>query len=147
MIARARRLRAGELLTLTGTVALVVSLFVREFQRAGETLDAWSTFDAGVVLLILGALAGLVLVVAALAERTTALPMAATVGAVPLALAACIAALARALALPGGASETCFGAWLALAGAALILLGAWQTMRDEHRPLYPPARPEPRPLP
>lgn len=147
MTARLRRLRAGELIALAGAICVLVSLFVRDFEGPSGTLDAWSTFDAGVVLLALAALAALALVVATLAERTTAIPVAIEVTAVPLALAGVIAALVRALAKPGNASEVCFGAWLGLAGAALILIGVWQAMRDEHGPLYPPARPEPRPRP
>jgi hypothetical protein len=36
---------------------------------------------------------------------------------------------------------------LALAGTALILLGAWLALRDERPSLYKPAQPEPRPRP
>ncbi|HTB70078.1 MAG TPA: hypothetical protein VK707_03780, partial [Solirubrobacteraceae bacterium] len=80
-------------------------------------------------------------------ERSTAIPVALEVTAIPLAFAATIAAIVRALERPDGASEVCFGVWLALAGAVLILIGVWQAMRDEHRSLYPPARPDPRPRP
>jgi hypothetical protein len=55
-----------------------------------------------------------------------------------------IAALVRALERPDHATEVCFGAWLALAGAVVILAGAWQVLRDERPSLYKPARPEPR---
>jgi hypothetical protein len=66
---------------------------------------------------------------------------------VPLGLAAVIAAVVRVLERPDDASSLAAGAWLALAGAVAILLGAWQTMRDEHGSLYEPATPEPRPRP
>jgi len=48
---------------------------------------------------------------------------------------------------PGGATSVCIGAWLALAGAVAVLVGTWYAMRDEHRRLYPPATPAPRPRP
>jgi hypothetical protein len=147
MSRRLRRLRAGELIALAGAVCVLVSQFVRDFEGPSGALDGWSTFDAGVVLLLLAAIAALGLCVATLAERSTAIPVAVEVTAIPLALAATIAALVRALEKPGGAHETCFGVWLGLAGAALILTGVWQAMRDEHGPLYPPARPAPRPRP
>ncbi len=146
-MARVRRLRVGELTALAGAVCVLVSLFVRDYEGPSGVLDGWDTFDAGVVLMLLAALAGLGLAVATLAERSTAIPVAIEVSAIPLALAAAIAALVRALDKPGGASEVCFGAWLGLAGAALILAGVWQATRDEHSSLYPPARPQPRPRP
>ena len=53
-----------------------------------------------------------------------------------------IAALVRVLERPDHATSLCGGAWLALAGAVAILLGAWQSMRDEHTSLYEPATPD-----
>ena len=38
-------------------------------------------------------------------------------------------------------------AWLALAGAVAIVLGAWQSMRDERTSLYEPSGAPPRPPP
>jgi hypothetical protein len=144
---RPARARAGEWLALAGAACVIVSLFERNYDGPSGTLDGWRTFDVGVLLLIAAALAALALFVATIAERATAVPVAIEVSAIPLAFAAAIGALVRALSPPGDATSTCFGVWLALAGAVLILLGAWQATRDEHRSLYPPARPEPRPRP
>jgi hypothetical protein len=47
---------------------------------------------------------------------------------------------------PQGATSLCAGAWVALVGALLILVGSWESMRDERTRLYPPANPEPRKL-
>ena len=55
-----------------------------------------------------------------------------------------IAAVVRVLERPHNASSLCAGAWLALAGAVLILLGSWLSMRDERTSLYPPVTHEPR---
>jgi hypothetical protein len=58
-----------------------------------------------------------------------------------------IAAIIRVLERPDHATSVCVGAWLALAGAVAILVGAWQSLRDERPSLYEPVRPEPRPRP
>jgi uncharacterized integral membrane protein len=144
---RLARARAGEWVALAGAACVIVSLFVRNYERPPATLDAWRTFGPGVVLLLLAAVAGVALFVTVVAERSTAIPVAVEVMTVPFAFAAVIAAIVRALERPDGASAVCFGAWLALAGAVLVLAGAWQAMRDEHGRLYPPATPTPRPRP
>ncbi len=141
------RLRAGELLALAGAVCVIVALFVRSYEGPAGTLDAWNTFDIGVVLLALASLAAIALSAVTVFERSPALPVVAEVTTITLALAALIAALARALERPHGATEVCFGAWLALIGAAAILAGAWQALRDERRSLYDPATPPARPRP
>ena len=142
------KVRAGELLALLGAACVVVSLLLAWYEgsRVG-TLDAWDTFGAGVVLLLAAAAIAIALFAATLLERGSAIPVALEVTAVPLALAALVAALVRLLERPQGASGVCAGAWLALAGAAAILAGAWLAMRDERRSLYRPADPDPRPRP
>jgi len=142
-----RRLRAGELLASVGAACVIVSLFVPAYESPTGRLDAWDTFGPGVALLIIAAITALVLVVGSIAERSTAVPVAAAVWSVPFGLAAVIAALVRVLERPDHATSLAAGAWLALAGALAILLGAWQSMRDEHSSLYEPAKPEPRPRP
>ena len=138
-----RRLRAGELLALGGAVCVIVSLFLPWYEAPGGALDAWDTFGVALALLIVAAASALVLVVATLAERSTALPVAAAVWTTLLGVVAVIAALVRLLERPEHATSLRAGPWLALAGALAILAGAWQSMRDERRSLYPPARPDP----
>ena len=58
-----------------------------------------------------------------------------------------IAAVVRLLERPDHAGSLCAGAWLAFAGALLILAGAWQSMRDERPSLYEPAMPPAQPPP
>ena len=139
-----RRLRSGELLALLGAGLVIAALFLNWYETPSGNLDAWDTFGPAVALLGLAALAALVLVATALGERSPALPVAASVWAVPVALAGVISAVVRLLERPQHATALCAGAWLALAGALLILAGAWQTIRDEHGPLYDPADPPPR---
>ncbi len=142
-----KRMRVGELLALAGAACVIVSLFLRWYETPTGSLDAWSTFGPAMVLLMLGAGAALALVAATVTERSTALPVAAAVWTFALGLVAVIAALVRVIERPDHATSLCAGAWLALAGAVLILAGAWQSMRDERTSLYEPAAPPPRPPP
>jgi hypothetical protein len=143
-----RRLRAGELLALLGATLVIVSLVLPWYRGSTlGTLSAWDTFGAALVLLIAAACAALAVVASALTERSTALPVSAAVWSVVLGLIGLIAALVRVLERPDHASSLCAGAWLALAGAAAIPLGAWLALRDEHASLYPPAASPPRPRP
>ncbi len=142
-----RQLRLGELLALAGAVLVIVSLFERWYEAPVGNLDAWDTFGPGVVLLLAAVCAALAMVLSALTERSTALPVSIAVWTVLLGLLAVIAAIVRVLERPQHATHVCIGAWLALAGAVLILAGAWQALRDERPSLYKPARPEPRPRP
>jgi hypothetical protein len=142
-----KRVRTGELVALVGAVCVIVSLFLPWYESPSGTLDAWSTFGPAVALLMLAAGAALVLVLVTVTERSTALPVFAGVWCVPLGLIAVIAALVRVLERPDHATALCAGTWLAFAGAVAILLGAWQSIRDERTSLYEPATPPLRPPP
>jgi len=142
-----RQLRVGETVALLGAIAAIVSLFVRDYYGPAGSLDAWNTFGPGVVLLLAAVCAALAMVLSAVTERSPALPVSTAVWCVLLGFVATIAALVRALERPDHATEVCHGAWLALTGAVLILLGAWLVLRDERPSLYTPARPEPRARP
>jgi drug/metabolite transporter (DMT)-like permease len=144
---RLRRLRRGELAALLGAVLVLVSLFVPNYESPAGNLDAWDTFGAAVALLLAAACAALAMVISALTERTSALPVSTAVWCVPLGLAGVIAAVVRLLERPEGATGLAAGGWLALLGALAILAGAWETLRDEHTSLYEPARPPRRPPP
>jgi hypothetical protein len=110
---RPSRLRSGEILAGLGAAAAVVALV------AGG--PSWLV----IVPLAAAALATLVLVITTLAERTPALPLAVGVVTVPLGLLAVLAALVEAIAEGG------WEAWLSLAGALAILVGAWRALADE----------------
>lgn len=147
---RLTRLRLGELAVLLGVVGIVVALTLPWYENAdtlrgaGGKLSAWDTFGPGVLLLLLAAAIGLVLVVATVTEHSTALPVAAAVWSTLFGIVGVVAAVIRLLERPDSAYSLCAGAWVAFAGALLIALGSWQSMRDERTGLYPPARPEPR---
>jgi hypothetical protein len=142
-----RQLRVGELAGLAGAICAIVSLFVRSYEGPTGTLDAWNTFGPGVVLQLAAIAGALAMVLSAVTERSTALPVSTAVWSVLLGLLATIASLVRVFARPGHATETCIGVWLALAGSLAILVGAWLVLRDERPSLYKPAAPEPRPRP
>jgi hypothetical protein len=143
---RLTRLRIGELVALIGVIVTVVALTRPWYETPAGNLSAWATFGPAVALLMISAVVALVLVVATVFERSTALPVAAGVWCVLFALIGAIAALVRVIERPQHAYGLCAGAWLGLAGALLILIGAWLSMRDERTSLYPPATPEPRKL-
>jgi hypothetical protein len=137
-----RRLRLGELLALAGAICVIVSLFEPWYENSLGKLSAWDTFGPALVLLIAAAAAALGLV-----ERSTALPVAAGVWSTLFGVIAVIAAIVRVLERPEHATSLCAGAWLALAGAILMLVGSWQSMRDERGSMYEPAEPPPLPPP
>jgi hypothetical protein len=142
-----RRLRVGELVALAGVGLVIASLLLPWYESPIGNLDAWDTFGPGIALLLAAVCAALAMVLTALTERSPALPIASAVWCVPLALFAVIATVVRVLERPDHATGLCAGAWLALVGAALILIGAWLTMRDERPSMYEPANPPSRPAP
>lgn len=140
-------MRAGELVVLAGAIAAILSLLERWYETPIGNLGAWNDFGPAIVLLLAAVCAALAVVVSALAERSPALPVSSAVWCVWLSLLALIAAIVRVLERPDHASMVCVGAWLALAGSALMLIGAWLALRDERPSMYRPARPAPRPRP
>ena len=142
-----RQLRLGELLGLVGAACIVVSLFEPWYEGPAGNLTAWNTFGPAVVLLLATLCAALAMVVSAVTERSTALPVSTAVWSVLLGLIGVIAAIVRVIERPEHSSGLCIGAWLGLAGAVAILIGAWQVIRDERPSLYEPARPTPRARP
>lgn len=144
---RLRRLRPGELVALAGAICVIVALTQPWYETSFAQLSAWDTFGPAVVLLIAATAAALMLVMATITERSTALPVAAAVWSTLFGIVASIAAIVRVLERPDHADRVCRGGWLALAGALLMLAGSWQSMRDERTSLYDPAQPPPLPPP
>ncbi|MDE3069223.1 MAG: hypothetical protein KGJ43_00655 [Acidobacteriota bacterium] len=142
-----RRLRAGELIALLGAGLAIASLVLPWYETPSGNLDAWETFGVAVALIVLATVFALALVLATLAERSTAIPMATVVWTVLAGMAGLVAALIRVLERPDHATGLCAAPWLALAGVAAILVGAWQAMRDERTSAYEPPPVERRPPP
>lgn len=141
-----RRLRAGELAALLGAICVILALTRPWYETLEGDLNAWRTFGPTIVLLMIAAALALLLAIATLTERSAALPVALAVWTTLFGVIALICAVIRLLERPHNASGLCAGPWLAFAGAILILLGAWQSMRDERPSLYEPATPERRKL-
>jgi hypothetical protein len=142
------KLRGGELTALAGVGATIAALLLPWYQSPAGNLSLWDTFGPAAALLLAALSAALAMILSALLERESpALPVSTAVWCVLLGLIGSIAAIVRVLERPQHASGLCAGAWLGLAGALLILLGAWLTIRDERPSRYSPARPEPRPRP
>ncbi len=131
-----RQLRAGEWIALVGSICVLVSLALPWYDTPSGSVSAWSTFGPTVVILIISAVLGLVMVLAAITARSSAIPVASVVWSVIGGLAAVVCALVRVLERPDHASGTAVGGWLALAGALAILVGSWQAMRDERTSAY-----------
>ncbi len=142
-----KQFRVGETIVSIGAVLLIVSLLKPWYETPIGTLDAWDTFGPAVILLLTALCAALAMVLSAVTERSTALPVSIAVWCVLLGLIATAAAVVRVLERPEHATSLCAGPWLALAGAVAVLLGAWLALRDERPSLYDPATPEPRPRP
>lgn len=142
-----RRLRLGELLALAGSACVIISLLEPWYASAISQLDAWDTFGPALVLILAALCAALAMIISALSERSAALPVASAVWCVLLGLMAVPAAVVRILERPDHATSLCAGAWLALVGSGLILIGAWLALRDERPALYGRALPQPRPRP
>jgi hypothetical protein len=142
-----RRLRSGELIALLGAACLVVSFTRRWYSGPRGDLTAWDTFGVAVVLLLVAAVFAVALALANLAERSPALPVALAIWGILFGFLASVAALVRLFERPAQSTSLCAGAWLALAGALLVLVGSWLSIRDERTSLYRPPSVPPRPAP
>jgi hypothetical protein len=141
-----RRLRWGELTALAGAVSLIVAFTLPWYSGPSGNLTAWDTFGAAIVLLLIATALALALAVANLTERSPALPVALAIWSILFGFVASVAALVRLFDRPA-ATSLCAGAWLVLAGALLVLVGSWLSIRDERTSLYRPVDVPPRPAP
>jgi len=132
------RLRLGEWIATVGAVALAIFSFLPWFQGPDGNLTAWDSFGVVDVLIILVVVSALTLTVTTLTERTTALPVASAVWTTLFAIVAFVGILLRVLIKPSGATGHCAGSWLALLASALIVIGAWLSMRDDRIGRYEP---------
>jgi hypothetical protein len=110
-----------------GAILLLVSLFLDWYgaERGAEAISAWTSFELVDLLLALVALAAIAAALEPLARRTSHVPD--TVGALggPVALLLVIVSILNfPPAAQGFDAELEVGAWLALAGAAIMCAGA-----------------------
>jgi hypothetical protein len=147
------RLRGGELLTGVGAVALVVSLFLEWVGPVGATgWDALGWLVLALVVIAVLCAAGLVVLTAA--DRPVTHIVAAAVVTATIAPVALLVLALRALVFQPGANDVTtveYGAWIGLAGAALLTVGAWWSLADERtdapESAYVPPAPRPAPPP
>ncbi|MCP9488472.1 MAG: hypothetical protein MSC31_01195 [Solirubrobacteraceae bacterium MAG38_C4-C5] len=120
-----RLLRWGDVLAFAAGVGL---LFVLGLEWYGGD-SGWEGLPVLRFLLALVALSGIALGIPGALERTVALPVAASVVALPLGLLATLTLLVRTLFELGGGIGA--GGWLGLLCVLAISLGAFRSMKDE----------------
>jgi hypothetical protein len=147
------RLRGGELLAGAGAVVLVVSLFLEWAGPVGES--GWDALGWLVLaLVVIALLCAAALVALTAADRPVTHIVAAAVLTATAAPIALLALVLRALVFQPGPNELVTvegGAWIGLAGAALLAIGAWWSLADERtdapESAYVPPAPRPAPPP
>jgi hypothetical protein len=129
------RLRPADLLAGGSGLLLAIALFLPWYGFGGMREDAWQALTLTEIPAALAALGALALVVATVTQRSPAVPLAIAVATATIALVAVIAIAVRAGVTPAGASERCYGLWVGLAAALLVLVAALLSLRDE-RPAW-----------
>jgi hypothetical protein len=127
-----RRLSAGEWVAGAGAVLLLVSLFLPWYSVGGADVTAWQSMTVDDVLL--AAVAVWVLIGLALTMRRSqpAVPVVYASLTTLFGIVALIVAVWRvADPAPAAHASRAIGAWLGLAGAALVAGGGWAGMHDE----------------
>jgi hypothetical protein len=145
------RLRGGELLAGAGVVVLLVSLFLEWFGPGGES--GWSSLGWPTLVVAIAAIAAAAwLVVATATARLITQVVAGAVLASTIGPIGFLALALRALVFQPGANAVTtvkYGAWIGLAGAALLAIGAWWALADERtgapESAYSPPAPRPAP--
>jgi hypothetical protein len=130
-----RRARPAELLALISAIVLALALFLPWYSVGGVRRDAFQTLTATQWLLAAAALVALALFITTVAQRSPALPVAMAVWTTLAGLIATVLVVVRAVALPSGATDRCYGLWVALAAAAALALAGALSMHDE-RPFW-----------
>ena len=146
----ARRIDAGAAVAATGAVLLLVSLFLDWYGERDEGYSAWTVFEV-IDLLLAGIALVAISTFISRAEIEPRMPQA------PLLLlggAALVLTASQLIDAPPAVAQSGFelqtGAWLALAGSALLLAGAFMSVarvsfnveRREAQPGTPPPETE-----
>ena len=143
-----RRLDAGALVAAAGAVLLLVALFLDWYGDEGDSVSAWTVFE--LIDLLLAAVA--LLAISTFLSRAGVERRLPDVSLVALGLAALVLVVSQLLnhppAVNGGELDTKTGAWLALAGAAVMLAGALMSIArvsfsvERREPPPPPSETE-----
>jgi hypothetical protein len=127
-----RRLSTGEWIAAVSGIALVVSLFLPWYSVAGHDATAWQSMSVDDALLAFAGLAAVAAAVATAAHPGNAVPVVYVALSGFAGLLAVILAVWRVLdPAPSGDVSLEIGAWLGLAAALGIAMGACFGMRDE----------------
>jgi hypothetical protein len=130
-----RRLRHGEWIAGVSGAVLLVALFLDWYSAPDRAAaNAWDTFSVTDVLLAVAALFGLALAIGAATQRSAAVPQAIGGLTVPVAFAAAIVVVIRALVLPDGADGREVGLYIGVAATLGVLVGAWRSIGDQSFP-------------
>jgi hypothetical protein len=148
---RIGRLRSGELLAGAGALVLLAALFLDWVGPVGES--GWSSLGWLTLLFALGAVlaAAWLLLATAVARPITHVMTAAVIASVLGPLALIVLAIRTAIAQPGADAATSIegGAYVGLAGAVALAVGAWWSLADERtdapESAYSPPAPRPAP--
>lgn len=139
------RLRPGELIAAAGGVALLGVMFLDWYGAGGSAtfqgqdikisvgLDAWQAFSITDLILALTAVAGIALAVITAAQRSPALPVAASVITATLGGLATLLVFYRILNQPGPNEffDVKLGAFLGFLSVLAVAVGGSLSMRDE----------------
>ena len=145
------RLRSGELLAGVGAALLLVSLFLDWVGPVGESgwsSLGWLTLAAAIAAILA---ASWLMFATATARTVTQVIAAAVIGAVVEPIALIVLVVRTAIAQPGVDAVRSIeaGAYVGLAGAALLTIGAWWSLADERtdapESAYVPPAPRPAP--
>jgi ammonia channel protein AmtB len=128
-------MRPAEVSALLGGVLIAVALFEPWFEFAAGRQDAWNAVTAAAIVAALAAAGALALGWLTVTQRSPSAPLAAAVLTSVVALLAVVLIAVDAASPPAGTLERSFGLWLGLAGAVLVLVSAWWSLRDE-RPFW-----------
>jgi hypothetical protein len=144
-----RRLRAGEWLSATGGVALLVALALPWYGLGNADVSGYDSLAVIDLLLTLIALLGIALAVLQTTHDTPAMPVGAAVLCVTFGIIGALLVVFRLIDEPeSSVLEIRIGAWLALAATIAIIVGGWLSLANEHVPGLPPdVEPELRPTP
>jgi hypothetical protein len=139
--------RYGEWIAGISGAALLVVMFLDWYSASGVGLSAWQAFSVTDVFLALAGLMGIALMLASATQRSPAVPQATGALTVPLAFAAAILVVIRAVSLPGAGESREIGLYLGIAATLGVLVGAWRSIGDESFPAGATPRVEVTPLP